>query len=154
MRITGVQYVWTFTTGHPWSPLACTLLLLLLGALAAVEFRGGAGLWPSGTSRTQQGGRSQEFFNHPVSVPLSLSFLRLLSLFMPCCFPLRRSLFLSLPLLLLHPVIQNAGKLWRELRVHAVHTHRQARKHESGTIKSTEAAETAGGGLWPHWPVE
>ncbi len=30
------------------------------------------------------------------------------------------------------------------------YTHRQACRHESETIKSTEAAETAGGGLWPH----
>lgn len=46
----------------------------------------------------------------------------------------------------------NAGKLWRDIRIHAVHTRtdREACKHESEPIKNTEAAETAGGGLWPH----
>lgn len=58
---------------------------VLFGALAAVEFRGGAGPWPPGTSRTQQGGRRQAFFKSPcLSASLSpLSFVFLFTLLPP-----------------------------------------------------------------------
>lgn len=52
---------------HNWIPL-----VPLARALAAVEFRGGVGPWPSGTSRTQRGGRSHNFLITP-SLGLSFS---------------------------------------------------------------------------------
>lgn len=75
--------VWTCVNEHAPS-------LVLFGALAAVEFRGGAGPWASGTSRTQQGGHRQEFSYHPVSLPLFLHCI--LSFSLPCCSPLHRLL--------------------------------------------------------------
>lgn len=59
--------------------------LVLFGALAAVEFRGGAGPRPSGTSRTQQGRRGQEFFNHPRFSASPLSSVFCLSFYLVLC---------------------------------------------------------------------
>lgn len=101
-------------------PPALHPLLVLFGALAAVEFRGGAGPRPSGTSRTQQGGRRQEFFNHPVSLPLVL--LSLLSFFSLCRSPAPSFIVLSLPL----PLFTSCNSKSREVMMgypHACSTH-------------------------------
>lgn len=88
------------------------------------------GPWPSGTSRTQQGGRRQEFFNHPVSLPLAL--LSLLSFFSPCCSPPPSLIVSSLPQLL---VTSCNSKCWEVMEgyphtcsIHT-HTHTHADKH-------------------------
>ena len=126
-------------------PPALRPVLVPFGALAAVEFRGGAGLWPSGTSRTQQGGRRQEFFNHPVSVSLSP-----LSVVFPCCLVVVPSITHCLRSSFFYILQFKMQGSYGGISAYMQYTHRQACKHESETIKSTEAAETAGGGLWPH----
>lgn len=124
-------------------PPALHPLLVLFGALAAVEFRGGAGPWASGTSRTQQGGRRQEFFNHPASLPLfCLSFCLVV---LPSIAHCLESSFASFYILQFKMQGSYGGT-----SAYMQYTHRQVCRHESETIKSTEAAETAGGGLWPH----
>lgn len=89
-------------------------------AAVAARFPGSCGI--QGRSRTQQGGRTQECFNHCASgLPPS---------FVCCvCFPL--SLIVS-PLL--HPVIQNSGEAVGRTR--SGHTHRR-----HGSVKSRRRFE-------------
>lgn len=85
------------------------------------------GLWPLGTSRTQQGGCREEFFNHPVSLLFffSLSFVFLSALLSPSP---PSDIVLSLPLLQLHPVMQGS---YGGTSAYMQHTHVQTDKHAS-----------------------
>lgn len=147
LRISSGQ---TCSAGHPSSPWSAPWF----GALAAVEFRGGAGPRPSGTSRTKQGRRGQEFFNHPRLSASPLSSVFCLSFYLVLCpsIPLCLLRYFPHSFYILQFKMQGSyvgTSAYSTCSAHT-HTHRQACRHESETIKSTEAAETAGGSLWPH----